>query len=597
MAGEPYKVGRFPHTLRMRLMREHLGVDVDAVAEEDRLDEEAGQFTQNVMAGGDDAGQISPGLPDSSHASPLGDKSTEMSLIESHHRLQDDLIARAEALHSYNHDADDRDAPKSKKKLTSDPRVTHNLAHEADVMGAGPDNMLQLEARNGCEGRDTKIVNGQEYLVNGDAPDRHHLAQRTQSSIAADNRPGSANTTGEAAPLPPSGVPRLDTVGLGLPTLSTLPQLPTLDDTDIGAPPLQRNISHLSNEIIAPLIAEMRRPMITRDCMRDPLTDTFFYDTWHTVAENNTKIYRQVFRCQPDNEVKTWKEYREYVAFGERFSMKQGAGKSTTHVQQEHAAFTGPPGQPLSGPLDKVGELFGKVIPGVSSNGSHPLGKVEEWTAEQEKHAEEATHDGTVGAGPETSTPEQNGEFNEKTGEFRNGTLAKKEVSKESSKNGDDEKSRISPQVTASTGTQDWAVNGVAHERSERPTATDSTERGYGDNNHSTTGGTDAAKDPNRLTRDRTVTISDPSSGASQLHASPNVGSQKRRQRRRGTTKSSTRAFTGHIDDAMLEPPQAEELLNMVQGTLVVFPYDWLEREEHGGNWLYTVDQLAPLEI
>lgn len=31
MAGAPYKVGRFPHTLRMRLMREHLGVDVDAV--------------------------------------------------------------------------------------------------------------------------------------------------------------------------------------------------------------------------------------------------------------------------------------------------------------------------------------------------------------------------------------------------------------------------------------------------------------------------------------------------------------------------------------------------------------------------------------
>lgn len=31
MAGEPYDVGRFPHTLRLRLMREHLGVDVDAV--------------------------------------------------------------------------------------------------------------------------------------------------------------------------------------------------------------------------------------------------------------------------------------------------------------------------------------------------------------------------------------------------------------------------------------------------------------------------------------------------------------------------------------------------------------------------------------
>ena len=36
MAGKPFKVGRFAHTLRMRLMREHVGVDVDAI-EEDQL--------------------------------------------------------------------------------------------------------------------------------------------------------------------------------------------------------------------------------------------------------------------------------------------------------------------------------------------------------------------------------------------------------------------------------------------------------------------------------------------------------------------------------------------------------------------------------
>lgn len=36
MAGKPYMVGRFAHTLRMRLMREHVGIDVDAL-EEDQL--------------------------------------------------------------------------------------------------------------------------------------------------------------------------------------------------------------------------------------------------------------------------------------------------------------------------------------------------------------------------------------------------------------------------------------------------------------------------------------------------------------------------------------------------------------------------------
>jgi phospholipase D1/2 len=37
MGGKPYKVGRFAHTLRVRLMREHIGVNVDAMDEEDLM--------------------------------------------------------------------------------------------------------------------------------------------------------------------------------------------------------------------------------------------------------------------------------------------------------------------------------------------------------------------------------------------------------------------------------------------------------------------------------------------------------------------------------------------------------------------------------
>ena len=37
MAGKPFKVGRFAHTLRVRLMREHIGVDVDTMYEEDLM--------------------------------------------------------------------------------------------------------------------------------------------------------------------------------------------------------------------------------------------------------------------------------------------------------------------------------------------------------------------------------------------------------------------------------------------------------------------------------------------------------------------------------------------------------------------------------
>jgi phospholipase D1/2 len=40
MAGKPFKVGRFAHSLRVRLMQEHLGVDVDALPEDDLMTSE-----------------------------------------------------------------------------------------------------------------------------------------------------------------------------------------------------------------------------------------------------------------------------------------------------------------------------------------------------------------------------------------------------------------------------------------------------------------------------------------------------------------------------------------------------------------------------
>ena len=40
MAGKPYKVGRFAHTLRVRLMREHIGINVDEMYQEDLMQSE-----------------------------------------------------------------------------------------------------------------------------------------------------------------------------------------------------------------------------------------------------------------------------------------------------------------------------------------------------------------------------------------------------------------------------------------------------------------------------------------------------------------------------------------------------------------------------
>lgn len=71
--------------------------------------------------------------------------------------------------------------------------------------------------------------------------------------------------------------------------------------------------------------------------------------------------------------------------------------------------------------------------------------------------------------------------------------------------------------------------------------------------------------------------------------------SSSQRRRRRTGTRSSRREF--HASDDIIDMGDAEELMKLTQGHLVVWPHEWLAKEEQGGNWLYSIDQLAPLEI
>lgn len=538
MAGRPYNVGRFAHGLRVRLMREHLGIDIDKIRDEELEDEE---IERELQAEEEGESPTSPG-------SPTSDREVQNALISNRHRVQEEMIARAENLHSFNHDVDWEQAGnphmKSSKKKTSDPRVTDNPAHRADVEGKGADKMVEhAEVVHDQDARDTVIDSkGREVLVSDIAPEGRSTLQSPEKKHKkrhgrTENR--SPSPVREPDHYPPAQFPRLTTHQLGLPQVSTLPALPVSDDTDIGGPPLQRTLSQSS---LPPTIGNMKRPIVTEDCMKDPLNDAFYLDTWHTVAENNTKLFRQVFRCMPDSEVKTWKEYKEYAAFGERFSRMQGAGKSKHAVQQERKGMSGPPGEKLSAMnrLEKVGkEIEGELEKAVEKlaqgehSEKHPIGRVEEWADEQERRI-------SAGGGNEDEE-----------------VLDEKQALK--TPNG-------SPKV-ASAG--------------------------------------DSPKDKEN-TRPRNVTISEPvkpprtSDGAADpkdTNGSSTASRTGNRRRRRTTTKSSVRVFHADDENAMLSKKDAGEVLNMVQGSLVLWPYDWLEKEEYGGKWLYPVDIIAPLEI
>ena len=371
MNGAPYKVGRFPHTLRMRLMREHLGLDVDEIMEDAQIierqkqKEKAREEKQKQQS--QEEGMESQRNSDSqlnSVDTPISPISTVAGIASIFARSKDgnlkrddirgELLHRSEEIPSFNHDADweQENNPNvtSGRKLTADHRVTGNAAHKEDVLGEGVDKMKAVEEAGYGDGRDTAVVPGnKEVLIKSydtegkaalESPTKRGQIPRLPTFIQSLEAPN--------PPMPPRpAADRMNTAELGLPMLSQLPALPASDDTDIGGPALSETTSNGSAEC-HPLASELKRPQVDRYCMQDPMHDVFFFDTWNTIAENNTKIYRTVFRCMPDNEVKDWASYHEYEAYEERFNHMQGTSSphmgKPTGSQLGSVTKSGPPG-------------------------------------------------------------------------------------------------------------------------------------------------------------------------------------------------------------------------------------------------------------
>lgn len=351
MDGKPYVVGRFPHTLRMRLMREHLGLDVDELLEHDFTTEEELRKIQDAEEGTQASNTQEPRDSQSS----MVERQDERDMIERRHRIQDEFLSRSEELYSFNHDVDWEQGAnpnlKSNRRLTTDPRVTENSEHRKDVDGDGTDHLRAAEQAGLGTARDSQMgPKGRESLLSPIYSEgKGTFQQPKQSTLQKSNSTSKHSKNGSPAethhdtesnnnsdtPLQSHGASELssresDATGPGV-TVSR-------EQTE-------------SSRFGHPLIPDLRRIYVDKDCMRDPVHDAFYLDTWQAVAERNTKIYRSVFRCMPDSEVKNWKEYKEYAAYGERFAemQNQNPSKTTTQSQKQNGASgVGSLGSPIS---------------------------------------------------------------------------------------------------------------------------------------------------------------------------------------------------------------------------------------------------------
>ncbi|KAJ6440521.1 phospholipase D1 (PLD1) [Purpureocillium lavendulum] len=560
MAGKPYQVGRFAHTLRLRLMREHLGLDVDEILEEERqqeMDREA--FEQEMEAiYREDALNLDGVGPSSGIRERPQRQRRASSRARSFNRDLD--MEMAQAIHD--------GEPFEEGKPVEDSRVASEK-HVMDVSGYGPDHWKSAGQSGMDQGRDSVIVNGREVLVHAidtlgkgalEAPKPPHDAVPPP-----ENRYLEADGNSNAGIPPTPSLVRRTTEQLGLPRAALLPPLPVEDDTDIGGPPLHLDpvSGHPINGAFHPMAADIKCADISKDCMRDPVNPNFLDEIWGRAAANNTKLYRRVFRCMPDSEVSTWNEYREYTEYGERFraSMEGKAAGDESEMKREanlhHTSTAAGAGVSAPGPeamvqaaqrgVEKVPEKLAEKLPITGKN--------------QDKSKVIVPGDGDAELDEKAALRHENQE----------------------------------PATRAVTNLNTSAV-AATDQRMEAPSPV------YppGDIPFPSLETTSAKPIDRQTTRntDRKTTFSaldKPASKEGKEAGAPlpgQTGSIKRR--RRGTTKGSRRTFS--IED-MPSRADAEELLKMIQGNVVQFPYDWLLTEEQNGNWGYQVDGVAPLAI
>src|SRR5947207_1083218 len=153
MAGRPYLVGRFAHTLRLRLMREHLRIDVDELAAQQHLKEN--HLSHMSETGTEDTRTT----VDATASTPIAQGPEETPTEEEKYLeeliprrpVKDEGVAqrleRIEGLSSFNHDTDwtqtNNPNTKSPKMPTSDSRIDE--AKRKDVLGLGVDKMKVFE--------------------------------------------------------------------------------------------------------------------------------------------------------------------------------------------------------------------------------------------------------------------------------------------------------------------------------------------------------------------------------------------------------------------------------------------------------------------
>ncbi|KIM21517.1 hypothetical protein M408DRAFT_80444 [Serendipita vermifera MAFF 305830] len=324
MGGEPYKVGRFAHTLRVRLMREHLGIDVDALYEED-IEVEQPESTdpppnpENVERWDPDQEQedISPQHPklEKEKFKPIPGEAyytfsfNEICLNHSLVFMGVDAAtayARGEAAQEVGI-APGKDHGIEGDEALEEERQTYGLDGQKEY-GFASSKVATLEEKTVAEKRPKETSGDKpllEALEKGEVP---------PSPLGQGTTPGRTKE-GEQYGAPADAMPNDNE-----PPHARSPSREDATDQERGAARARTLLrKHLGVKLgTKNWTLPTPAPVIDPHGFDDPICDEFWKDVWISAAVHNTEIYRQVFHAVPDDLVTTWKQYKEFVSHHER---------------------------------------------------------------------------------------------------------------------------------------------------------------------------------------------------------------------------------------------------------------------------------------
>lgn len=348
MGGKPYKVGRYAHTLRVRLMREHLGVDVDAIAEDQLM-------TRAPVAPSDEIQKWDP-----DHEQKEGEEHVDGVTTVKRRHARDRFIGTVASGMAAVTKGVGENVISDVKKVTDvvvkpvaivkekntilgssnsgEAEERQDQVNGQKVTGFASSVVPTLEEKTILERRPSqKHTNGTplfDALDQGQGSGQHdaqeaRVPQEDLKKFA--EKPVNAQQDGGSSSAPKVGESSLATDKFGAPANANdeddiVPNDGTdrKEATDVEKEAVKARATlrkHLDVKVgVSPWTMPTPTPKIDPDAFGDPLCTEFWKDMWVASAVHNTEIYRKVFRCIPDDLVTSWAAYKSFVNHAEKFN-------------------------------------------------------------------------------------------------------------------------------------------------------------------------------------------------------------------------------------------------------------------------------------